>query len=539
MFPEESIETPVSLSMNPYTGPWTKYEAGHFLKRTMFGPTNQQILDAVAQGMNNTVNAVLQIPSTDQPLTYDPAESVSAFGTTWVNSVYPTDVAANQATETARIKSLGAWMMKRLNTEPMSIAEKMCLFWHNHFGVTAASDSRATYNYLMLLRTHALGNVKQLIKDVTIDPCMLLFLNGATNSVFSPNENYARELLELFTIGKGPQIGPGDYSNYTEDDVAAGAKILTGYLVEGLRSDTMTSPVATFTPILHNQLSKQLSYHFDNAVITQAGAVEYANYIDVIFQQPQVATHICTKLYRYFVNYDLTDEVKNTIIPVMAQTMIDNNYEILPVLQQLFKSEHFYDVSLRGSLIRSPLEMIFGIFNATSSVPNYGLAGNSDMYLAFYWLAETMGQAYATPPSVAGWTAYYQAPAFSQLWINSTTIKTRFDIAFAITLFTGIPSGTNNFKVNALGFLNGLSEPSDPVLVISDMCEVLCPKPISAAQKLQLKLILTNGLPDFEWTLQYNEYLADPTNPTFYNPVKQRVEQVLYNIMRMPQFQTI
>ena len=539
MLLEDLIETPVSLSMNPYTGPWTKYEAGHLLKRTMFGPTNQQMLDAVSQGMNNTVNTVLQIPSIDQPLTYDPAEGVSAFGTTWVNSVYPTDVAANQAAETARIKSLGAWMMRRLNTEPMSIAEKMCLFWHNHFGVTAASDSRATYNYLMLLRTHALGNVKQLIKDVTIDPCMLLFLNGATNSVFSPNENYARELLELFTIGKGPQIGPGDYSNYTEDDVAAGAKILTGYLVEGLRSDTMTSPAATFTPILHNQLSKQLSYHFDNTVIAQAGAVEYANYIDVIFQQPQVATHISTKLYRYFVNYDLTDEVKNTIIPVMAQTMIDNNYEILPVLQQLFKSEHFYDVSLRGSLIRSPLEMIFGIFNATSSVPNYDLAGNSDMYLAFYWLAETMGQAYATPPSVAGWTAYYQAPAFSQLWINSTTIKTRFDIAFAITLFTGIPSGTNNFKVNALGFLDGLSEPSDPVLVISDMCEVLCPKPISAAQKLQLKLILTNGLPDFEWTLQYNEYLADPTNPTFYNPVRQRVEQVLYNIMRMPQFQTI
>lgn len=539
MFPEEPIETPVSLSMNPYTGTWTKYEAGHLLKRTMFGPTNQQILDAVALGMNNSVDALLQIPVIDQPLTYDPGEGIAAFGTTWVNSVYPSDVTANQATETARIKSLGAWMMKRLNSQDFSIAEKMCFFWHNHFGVTAASDSRATYNYLMLLRSHALGNVKQMVKDVTVDPCMLLFLNGATNNVFSPNENYARELLELFTIGKGPQIGEGDYSNYTEEDVAAGAKILTGYYVDGLRSDTQTSPTAQFNPILHDQTPKVLSYHFGSVTVPQAGTIEYANYIDIIFNQPQVATYICTKLYRYYVNYDLTTDVQTNVIPVMAQTLIDNNYNILPVLQQLFKSEHFYDVSLRGSLIRTPLEMLFGIFNATSSAPNYDLAGNSDMYLGFYYIAETMGMAYAAPPSVAGWTAYYQAPAFSQLWINSATIKTRFDVTFAITLLTGIPVGMNNFKVNALGFLDGLSAPSDPTAVISDICEVFCPKPISATQKLQLKLILTGGLPDFEWTVQYNDYAADPTNPTVYNPVKQKVEQVLYNVFRMPQFQTI
>ncbi len=539
MFPEDLIETPVSLSMNPYAGPWTKVQASHLLKRAMFGPTNQQILDAVSAGMNTTVNNLLQIPAIDPPLTYDPEEAIAPIGTTWVNSVYPSDVTANQATETARLKSLGAWIMKRLNTEQFSIAEKMCLFWHNHFGVVVTSDSRATYNYHMLLRQHALGNFRQMVKDVTIDPCMLLFLSGATNTVYSPNENYARELLELFTVGKGPQIGPGDYSYFTEEDVAAGAKILTGYIVEGLRSDTMTSPVATYMPIFHDGTTKQLSYHFGSVQVPNGGVVEYSNYIDIIFQQPRVATHICTKLYRYFVNYDLTQDVLDNVIPVMAQTLIDNNYDVLPVMQQLFRSEHFYDASLRGSLIRSPLEMIFGIFNATSSVPSYDLAGNSDMYLAFYWLGEAMGQAYATPPSVAGWPAYYQVPSYSQLWINSTTIKTRFDIATAVTVFTGIPVGTNNFKINALGFLNGLSVPDDAPTVINDMCEVFCPKPISATQKLTLKLILTNGLPDWEWTLQYNEYLANSGNPTYSDPIRQRVENTLYNLFRMPQFQTI
>jgi uncharacterized protein (DUF1800 family) len=539
MITDHSIETTISLSLTPYSGAWTKAEAAHLLRRTNFGPTNQQILDAVSSGMNNTVTALLQIPSINPPLTYDPNEIVASYGSTWVNSVYPSDSAQNQATEGARQKSLGAWMMKRINVESLSIAEKMCFFWQNHFGVSAASDARATYNYAMLVRQHALGNFKQLVKDLTIDPAMLLFLNGATNTLYSPNENYARELLELFTIGKGPQIGIGDYTHYTEADVAAGAKILTGFLVDGLRSDTLTTPVSNFTPILHDSSTKQLSVHFGNATINNNGANEYADYIDVIFSQPHVATHICTKLYRYFVNYDITNDVQTNVISEMAQTMISNNYEVLPVLDQLFKSEHFYDVSLRGTLIRNPLEFLFGIFNATQTVPNFDLTTDSEMYLTMYWLAETMGLAYATPPSVAGWTAYYQAPAFSKLWINSTHIKTRFDVSAGITVYTGIPVGSNSIKVNALGFLDALSMPSDAPTVIDDMCDVFCPKPVGSAQKQSLKLILTNGLPDFEWTIQYSEYQSNIGNTTYSDPVKQRVEFVLSSLFRMPEFQTI
>lgn len=539
MNPDLSIEEPVSLSMVPYTGAWTKAEAAHLLRRTIFGATNQQILDAVADGMNTTVSNLLQIPAISDPITYDSNDAISAIGTTWITSVYPSDVNSAQLTENARIKSLAAWIMKRLNTEGVSIAEKMCLFWQNHFSAVVASDARATYNYHVLLRSHALGNFKQMLKDVTIDPCMLLFLNGATNTLYSPNENYARELLELFTIGKGPQIGPGDYTNYTEDDVAAGAKILTGYLVDGLRSATLTSPVSTYTNFLHDTSTKQLSAHLGSVTVPNAWANEYSNYIDIIFQQPQVASYICTKLYRYFVNYDLTTAVMTDVIPVMAATMIANNFDILPVVEQLLKSEHFYDVALRGSIIRGPIELVYGMFNATSSGPNFNLAVDSEMYLTMYWLAENMGQAYATPPSVAGWIEYYQAPAFSKLWVNSTHIKTRFDIANYITVYPGIPVSGQNLKLNALAFVDGLSLPSDAVQVIDDMCDVFFPKAISPVQKTTLKFILTNGQPDFEWTLQYNDYQANPGNTTFSNPVKQRVELVLARIFQMPEFQTI
>jgi uncharacterized protein (DUF1800 family) len=186
-----------------------------------------------------------------------------------------------------------------MNQEQLCIAEKMAFFWQNHFGVTASAEARAMYHFLDLLRQNSLGNFKQLIKDVTVHPAMLLFLNGATNNVFSPNENYSRELLELFSIGKGNQIAAGDYSTYTEVDVASGAKILTGFTVSGIRSSTATQATASFNPILHDNSSKTLSYHFNSQVVAGAGATEYANYIDVIFAQPQVAKYICAKIYRY------------------------------------------------------------------------------------------------------------------------------------------------------------------------------------------------------------------------------------------------
>ena len=536
--PDQGQGSQVSLSMTPFTGPWTKVEAAHLLRRTTFGPTNQQMLDAVTNGMSATVSTLLTIPAGTEPLTYLPEETIAPFGTTWVNSVYPADPISAQAVETARILSLGGWLMQRLNTEQLSIAEKMALFWQNHFSANIGFDARATYEYMNKLYNSSLANFRQLVKDITVDPNMLLFLNGATNTLYSPNENYARELLELFTIGKGPQIGPGDYSNYTEADVAAGAKILTGYIVDGLRSDTATSVTANFTPILHDTSAKTLSIHFGNAVISDNGANEYSDYIDIIFQQDEVANFICRKLYRYFVNYDLNPAVETTVIAEMAATLIANNYEVLPVLTELFSSEHFYDISVRGALIKSPLEMIYSMMNSTESITSFDLATNYEMQLSMYWLAETMGQAYAAPPSVAGWPAYYQEPSFSKLWVNATHMKSRFDLSAWLSIYGGIPVNGNNWKINALTFLDNLSMPSDPSAVIDDICDVFSPKGIDVIQKLILKGILTNSLPDFEWTLQYSEYLANIGDITFSDPVKLRVELVLARFFQMPEFHT-
>lgn len=537
--PENENGSGISYSMTPHTGPWTKAKAAHLLRRTMFGATNQQILDAVNAGMATTVSNLLQIPAVGLPLTYHPNETIATQGNPWNTSVYPSDPVQAQSVNSARIGSLIGWMYERINNEQFSIAEKMCLFWQNHFAASTTFDARATYDYYALIRSHALGNFKQFVKDMTVNPNMLLFLDGASNTLYSPNENYARELLELFTIGKGPQIGPGDYTNYTEEDVAAGAKILTGFLVDGVRSTSVTNVTATFTPILHDTSTKTLSAHFGGVSVPNGGATEYANYIDIIFQQDEVAKFICRKFYRYFVNYDLTPAVETNVIEEMASTLIANNYDVLPVLTELFSSDHFYDISVRGALIRGPLDMIYSMANGTESQNNFGLATDYEMQTYAYGVSNALGQAYLEPPSVAGWPAYYQEPSFSRLWMNATQVKGRFDMSSFFTIYGGIPVNGNNWKVNALGFLDNLSIPADPVQVIDDIVDVFCPKGVDAIQKLILKSILTNGQPDFEWTLQYNEYIADPGNPTVSVPVAQRVQLVLSRVFQTPEFHTM
>lgn len=536
MRPEFDVEEPVSLSMDPYTGPWQKAQAAHLLRRTLFGMTYPQLEQAVSLGMNASVDQLLTLVPTPPPLTYLPDEAVANFGDTWVNSLYPSDPLA---TEGARRSSLAAWMIERLNKGEFSIQEKMCLFWQNHFAAEYTFDSRATYNYHELIRTHALGNFKQFVKDITIDPCMLIFLSGAVNNQFMPNENYARELFELYSIGKGPQIGDGDYSFFKELDIFEASKVLTGWTVQGALSQTDNTTYAEFMPVLHDNSVKTLSEYFDEAEIQPNGAQEYADLIDVIFQQDQVATFICTKLYRWFVNYDITQTVQDTIIPEMAQTMIANNYEVLPVLEQLFKSEHFYDVAMRGTIIRNPIEFVISLMNTTMSTPNYAFNENYELYFFAYHGIGALGMEYAQPPSVGGWTAYYQAPAFSRLWASSATLKLRFDIADLLNLGGGVNIGGNKWEVNHIDFLNSLSLPASAEDVIEDIVMLFCPKGLDPIKKLSLKLVLTNGLPDFEWTLQYNEYLADPTNPATVEPVRLRVALTLFTLYKMPEFQVI
>jgi len=529
------------MAIKTYTGVWNENQAAHLLRRTLFGPTYTQIKAAQNLGLQDTIHAIFTTPNQTQPLTVSSEEQIAKIGETWVDKIYPSDIQKAQITNNKRNESLGCWTMENISKAQFSIVEKMSLFWQNHFAAEYSNDARANYNYINLLRTNALGNFRELVKAVTIDPCMLMFLNGNSNTKNKPNENYSRELLELFSVGKGPQVGAGDYTNFTEEDIKQGAKILTGWNVKGVLSSIETTTSSYFIPNKHDISSKTLSYRLGSVVIQNGNEQEYKTYIDHLFSTNVPALFICKKLYRWFVNYDITDEVQKTVIEPLAQLLVESDYEIKPVLKSLLTSEHFYDVKMVGTIIKNPLEFLFSLTNSTNSAFNFTTEINYSFLKEIYSFSAVIGMNYFRPPSVGGWTAYYQAPSFTRLWMNSSYVKLRFDVA-AYLLTDGFKSKVDNssiFTLNVIDYVQSLSNPKSAPQIVDDTVLVFCPKGLPDQVKTTLKLILTDGQPDFEWTLQYDEYINDSSNVMKKNAIIGRLRQFLSYLFKLPEFQTI
>jgi uncharacterized protein (DUF1800 family) len=521
----------------PYNGPFEFEQAAHLLRRSMFGPTYQEIKDAVAAGLDATLAQLLA----DQPMPEPPlnhnynGDPNVPIGQTWVDQPY---VQGDQQMQASRNQSLRAWTVGVVLNEGVSIREKLTLFWHNHYVTADINDPKFIYYYITLLRENALGNFRELTKKITIDPSMLRYLNGNENTAVAPNENYARELLELFTIGKGPVVGPGDYTNYTEDDVVAMAKVLTGWRDRGFYSnDPALQPSAVFLNNRHDQTTKQLSHRFNNVQIPNMGDQEYAHLVDVIFSQDECARFICRKLYRWFVYYVIPQEVEDNVIQPMAQILLDNDYEIRPALEALLRSEHFFDILNVGPMIKSPVDFVFSYLK-TMQVP-FANANLNQQYRHWNEIYRTplslMQQRWYDHPSVAGWKAYYQEPVFYRNWISSATLLTRS--AFTTSLIMeGMTIANGITKVNVLAFAASLDNPFDPNSLIDEFAKILFPQPITQFQKDFLKEVLLPGLPDYEWTDEYTLYINSPGDPTLAAAVETKLRNLLVAMTGMPEF---
>ncbi|MEL7160828.1 MAG: DUF1800 domain-containing protein, partial [Bacteroidota bacterium] len=393
------------------------------------------------------IEAAVDLLLTDQPI---PAKPINynftddpnvAVGEEWDGQPLIAGVNVNQY----RLQSLRAWTYDNIRKERLSVRERMCEFWTNHFAIAGGGQAQVRFDYHSLLKDFALGNFKELMKRVTIDKAMLVFLNGNQNFAASPNENYARELLELFTVGKGPQLAPGDHTNYTEQDVRSLARALTGWRTRYLfTTNPNFRPEVYFDASRHDTGDKQLSYHFNDDVITNGGSEEYKRVIDRIFEQPATARYICQKLYRHFVYYKISEEVEAAVIGEMARIFADNDFEIRPVLRALFLSEHFYGVDYLGPMIKNPLQLVAGkmrTFNHGHQFEGLQIDKKRRLFIFYYYQAAAMDMDYYNPPSVAGWEAYYQQPAYYRIWINSSTLQARTRFAQTMTSANGAGLG--------------------------------------------------------------------------------------------------
>lgn len=517
-----------------YTGEWTFTQAAHLLRRTIFGPKKAEIVAAVDQGLAATVTALLAAqPAPEPPVNHNyPDDPNVAIGESW------TTLPSGDAQEILqyRIQSYRSWIFQQALADT-TIREKMVLFWQNHFGLTFNGNPITQFQWNALLREHATGDFRQLIKDVTINPAMLQFLNGTQSSANAPNENYGRELLELFTIGKGPQIGEGDYSNYTEDDVRALTRALTGWRVMFLNPvEPGQFPTSVFINNRHDSGDKQLSYHFNDQVITNAGAEEYKSVVDIILAEMETARYMVREFYRYFVYYDISPEEETTVIEPLAQFFFDSDYDIAATLENLFLSEHFYDTLNRGPMIKDPMSY------ALSNIRSFGydhvestLESDTIFHLRLYFVVQAIGLDYLSPPSVSGWEAWYQAPVFHRSWINASTLQQRTTLVERLTA-NGFNIGGVRYSFDFIEWISALENPYEPDPLIEEASRLLLPEPLVAEQLAALKDVLIPGLPDFEWTDEYGLYLADPTDMGLRASVENKLKNLFGAIFGLAEY---
>lgn len=485
--------------------------------------------------MDQVVDALLT------PLATMPAPPVNNYGDdatgiapgqTWVNApaYVPTD---NDTLGQNRQRSYKAWWTGVMLNQTRSIHEKMVLFWHNHFvtETQTVTDLRLVYKYNATLRQHALGNFKALTKAVTKDPAMLVYLNGNLNGKTAADENYARELQELFTIGKGPD------SHYTEDDVRAAARVLTGYRVN---LDTVTS---YFDSTQHDFTNKQFSDFYGAKTVTgktgPAGELELDDLLDIIFSTAECAKFIVRKLYRFFVYYKIDDAVEQNVIAPLAD-IFRTDYEILPVLSALFRSEHFYDPLNMSCLIKSPVDFCIGLCREFN-VQFPPASDYMNAYEAWDYIRDSAGkmlQNIGDPPLVAGWAAYYQEPMFHELWINTDTLPKRNMLSDYLVTGQGTPQ---NLKIDVLAFADQLSDPANPVTLVKDSLDLLYRVDVSDSLRDFLKnsILLSGQNPnsDYYWTDAWSAYKGNPGDAAARTVVESRLKALYKFIMDLSEYQ--
>ncbi|MBX7243380.1 MAG: DUF1800 domain-containing protein [Bacteroidia bacterium] len=533
----------VLSGLTPYSGVWGIEQVKHLLRRTMFGATKSDIDYFLTKTMTEAVTELLTASPVPSPPLNDYGNGAQTqdpdvpFGQTWVNAAIPL---SSPLIINARKGSLRAWWVGNMLNQQRSIIEKLILFWHNHFAVEGEViiSGELLYIYQNTLRQNALGNFKTFTKQITLDPAMLRYLNGYLNSKNAPDENFARELQELFTVGKD------NGSPFTEDDVKAAARILTGH-----RINPLTAPASYYFDFTkHDTGNKTFSAFYSNTVIQgQSGAnggnLELDALLDMIFDTQEVALHICRRLYNFFVYYKIDSTIETNIIQPLATIFRNNNYEILPVLETLFQSEHFYDTMQIGCIIKNPLDYYVGM----SREFNINLPDNSDItkqykaWMYFWQQSDSAAMGIGEPDNVSGFMPYYQLPMFHELWINSDTFPKRIEVLENLINGTNIGSQIM-LQIDPVAFAETLPNPGNPDDIIHDSVKYLYSINLGQNGIDFLKSILLSGQSDpTYWIDAWNDYALTPVNDpnyqTYYNIVYTRLKSFYQSMMTFAEYQ--
>jgi len=389
---------------------WNDETAAHLLNRARFGATPAEIESARKKGLVAMVRELVDVRADAgnvPPPAWAKPRNIRAART----ALKAAKERGENLRETARqfrvmegdeILDLRRWWLERMMNSPAPLLEKMTLFWHGHFATSVQKVKDGYWMWLQndTLRRNALGNFATLVKAISRDPAMMIYLDLQQNREAHPNENWARELMELFTVGIG---------NYSEDDIRAAARAFTGY-----RIDTTTQQFR-FARMEQDLGTKKFMGH--------TGPLNGDNVIDILVRQPACSRFISRKLWRFFVE----DEPSQEIVDAIASRIRAHNFEMRPVLREIFSSAEFYSDRAMGTQIKSPLQYIV----QTSKLLETQLPSPIVVQNAM----RQMGQILFAPPNVKGWDG-------GKDWITTSTLLFRYN--FANYLISGdamLPAG--------------------------------------------------------------------------------------------------
>jgi len=381
-------------ALRPYSGPWNERWAAHLMRRAGFGGSPDEIRALAAMPVAGAVESMIHFPSTANMPQPDDVFDPVAYVRGQLGTMRPGDMTDDQKRarnrglrmqERQSVLSLQAWWLDRMLNSPAPLQEKMTLYMHGHFTSAAIQKGVTppmTLAQNQLFRSNALGNLRELTRSVSKDPAMLLYLDNALNVSSHPNENYARELMELFTLG---------VDHYTESDVRESARAWSGWTV------FRRTGQAGFVGSRHDDGTKTF--------LGKTGNFNGDDIVNIIYEQPQAATFFAGSLLNYFVYNDPEPE----LVGAVAVLIRKNDFELAPVMSTLLRSNVFFSERAYRALVKSPAEFVIGAHKALGLkiVDPSAQRGMNQM-----------GQILFYPPNVAGWPG-------GQNWVTSQMVIAR------------------------------------------------------------------------------------------------------------------
>lgn len=474
--------------------PWDRKRAIHFFHRIGFAASSSMIEQALATSPENFISNLM-----DQAVAEPPIPEPE-WGD-WAISKYDPDNIGPQATNQI-YEWISKWMDKMYSSNP--IKAKMTLFWSNHF-VTKSDDYNCPsylYQYHKVLEENCLGNFKNLTVELGKNPAMLVFLNGVQNTKFDPNENYARELFELFTLGR--DVG------YTQNDITEAARALTGW-----NGFSEACAAIDYNAFFHDEGEK--------TIFGRTGTWDYEGLHDVLFEERsnEIALHICGKLYEHFVS----EEVCGETVLELAEIFKDNNFEIAPVVKTLLLSDHFFDEFVIGNKVKSPTDMLLGLIKSSElKIQDFDLdvEGYNQLHINSYFLLSEIGQQLFNPPDVAGWQG-------GKVWVNNNTLTGRWQFCdFILGLWA------SDYRSQMIDFVLNLSGgvDNDATLISKTIVDHFIPHGLQNEEAYERALtvfkiqIPENYFDDGSWSLYWEEDI-----------VATQIYSLLRHVVRLPEFQ--